>query len=100
MAPGFRDGTDQPAVGNWVCRGASFEQLRKLLRIQSEPFELLAPFRGSIAEPLDTDAARQATFDRGFDEVRCEERERDGHIDLTYAAFLAGRDLLDGRPGN
>ena len=74
---------------------ASFEQRPNLLRIQSEGFELSAPFRGSVAEPLDTDAARQATFDRGFDEVRCEERERDGHIDLTYAAFLACGDLLD-----
>jgi hypothetical protein len=34
----------------------------------------------------------QTTFDRGFDEVRCEERERDGHIDLTHAAFLARGD--------
>ena len=29
--------------------------------------------------------------------VRGEERERDGHIDLTYAAFLACGDLLDVR---
>jgi hypothetical protein len=50
-----------------VCRDASFEQRPNLLRIQSEGFELSAPFRGSVAEPLDTDAARQATFDRGFD---------------------------------
>ena len=62
---------------------ASFEQRPNLLWIQSEGFELSAPFRGRVAEPLDTDAARQATFERGFDEVRCEERERDGHIDLT-----------------
>ena len=59
-------------------------------------FELSSPFRGSFAEPLDTNAARQTTFDRGFDEVRCEERERDGHIDLTHAAFLARGDLLNG----
>jgi hypothetical protein len=27
--------------------------------------------------------------------MRCEERERDRHIDLTHTAFLACRDLLD-----
>ena len=71
----FRTATDQPALGNWVCREAGFEQLRNLLRIQSEGFELSAPFRGRVAEPLDTDAAREATFDRGLDEARSEERE-------------------------
>jgi len=74
---------------------ASFEQLPSLLRIQSEGFELSTPFRGSVAEPLDTDAAGQTAFDCCFDEIRCEERERDGHIDLSYAAFLACGDLLD-----
>ncbi len=29
------------------------------------------------------------------DEIRCEERERNRHIDLTHTAFLAYRDLLD-----
>jgi hypothetical protein len=58
------------------------------LRIQSEGFELSAPFRGSVAEPLDTNAAGQTTFDRGFNQVWCEERERDGHIDLSHAATL------------
>jgi hypothetical protein len=56
---------------------------------------LSAPFCGSVAESLDANAARQATFDRCFDEVRCEERERDRHIDLSHAAFLACGDLLD-----
>src|SRR6266478_5777936 len=58
-----------------------------LLWIQSEGFELSAPFRGSVAESLDTKAAGQTTFDRGFDEVRREERERDRHIDLTHLHF-------------
>jgi hypothetical protein len=65
------------------------------LRVQSERFELSVPLRGSVAESLDTDAAGQTTFERGFDEVRCEERERDGHIDLAHAAFVACGDLLD-----
>jgi hypothetical protein len=65
-----------------------------LLRIKSEGFELPSPFRGSIAESFDSNAAGQATFDGRLDEIRCEKCERDGHIDLTRAAFLAGRDLL------
>ena len=63
----FRDGTDQPALGNRLPRWGLYEQCPKLLRIQSEGFELPAPFRGSVAEPFDTDAARQTTFDRGLD---------------------------------
>jgi hypothetical protein len=90
----FRDRTDQTALGNRLLRRGS-SSFGNLLRIQSEGFELSAPFRGSVAEPFDTDAARQTTFDRGFDEVRCEERERDGHVDLSHAAFLACGDLLD-----
>jgi hypothetical protein len=45
----------------------------RLFRIQSEQFELLAPFGGSITKPLDPDAAWQTTFNRRSDEVRCEE---------------------------
>ncbi len=70
----MRYGTDQPALGNRLLKRAS-SSFGNLLRIQSEGFELLAPFRGSVAESLDSDAAGQTTFDRSFDEVRCEERE-------------------------
>jgi hypothetical protein len=91
----FRDGTDQPALGK-SRRKASFVQLPELVRIQSEGFELSGPFRGRVAESLDTNAARQTTFDCCFDEVRCEERQRDSHIDLSHAAFLACGDLLTG----
>jgi len=53
-------------------------------------------FQGkTYALPFDTDAARQTTFNRCFDEVRREERERDRHIDLTHAAFLACGDLMN-----
>src|SRR5258707_1701462 len=39
--------------------------------------------------------AWQTTFDRGADEIWCEERERDRHVDLTHAALLTCCDLLD-----
>jgi hypothetical protein len=32
------------------------------LRVQPKRFELLTPFRWSVAQPLDVNASRQATF--------------------------------------
>ena len=64
------------------------------MRIESEGFELMRPLSGGIAESLDTDAARQAAFDRGFDQNRGEEGERDGQVDLADAAPLASGNLL------
>jgi hypothetical protein len=66
-----------------------------LLRIKSERFELPGPFSGSITESFDSNAARQATFDRRLDEIGCKKRERDRHIDLTHTAFLTCCDLLN-----
>jgi len=42
-----------------------------------------------------SNTARQTTFDRGADEIWCEERERDRHVDLTHAALLTCCDLLN-----
>jgi hypothetical protein len=61
----------------------------RLFRIESESLELTHPFRRRIAEPLDTDAAGQATFYCCFDTFGREEGKRDRHIDLQNAAFLA-----------
>jgi len=55
----------------------------QLFRIESERLKLSAPFSRWIAEPLDADAAGQATFYGRFDKIGCEEGERDGHIDLS-----------------
>jgi hypothetical protein len=65
------------------------------LWVQSERLELPAPICRSIAESLDSYAAWQPPFDRCSDKIRGEERERDRHVDLTHAAFLACRDLLN-----
>jgi hypothetical protein len=69
--------------------------LQQEYRIESERFELPGPFSRRISQSLDPNAAGQTTFDRCFDEVRCEKRERDGHIDLSHAAFLACGDLFN-----
>jgi hypothetical protein len=49
----------------------------------------------AIAEPLNADAAGQATFYGCFDKIGGEEGERDGHIDLPNAAFLSSANLSD-----
>jgi hypothetical protein len=67
----------------------------RLPRIQSEGFELLAPFCRSITKSLDSNTAGQPTFDGGPHEVWREKRERDRHVDLAQAASLTGRDLLN-----
>ena len=67
----------------------------QLFRIESERLKLPAPFNRRIAEPLDADAAGQATFHGCFDKIGCEEGERDGHVDLPNAALLASAKLCD-----
>jgi hypothetical protein len=67
----------------------------QLFRIESERLKLPAPFGRRIAEPLDADAAGEATFYCCFDKIGGEESERDGHIDLPNAALLAGAKLCD-----
>ena len=69
-------------------------QCRLLLRIETERFELPTPFGGSVAQPLDVDASRQAALDRGSDQVGREEGERDRHVDMADAALLAQSNLL------
>jgi hypothetical protein len=65
------------------------------MRIKAERFELPVPFCWSIAQSLDANAARQTTFDCCSDEIWCEKGKRNGHVDLTRAAFLTCCDLLD-----
>ena len=75
---------------NWDLR-----PVLQSFRIESERLKLPAPFSGRIAEPLNADAAGQAAFYGCFDKIGGEEGERDGHIDLPNAAFLARAKLSD-----
>ena len=63
------------------------------MRVKSEVLELLVPFGGGIAQSFNADAAGEAAFDRCLDEGWREERKRDGHVDLTHAAFVSCCDL-------
>jgi hypothetical protein len=47
-------------------------RIEALFRTESKRFELPAPFGWRIAEPLDTDAAGQTTFDRCLAKVGVE----------------------------
>ena len=78
---------------SWA-RKLRFLPIPGLLWIESERFELPVPLGGSIAEPLDANASWQTTFDCSTDEFGREEGQRDGHIDMPDAAFLARRDLF------
>jgi hypothetical protein len=79
----------------WATVFRDFDPALQLFRMESERLKLPAPFSRRIAEPLDADAAGQATFYRCFDKIGSEEGERDGHIDLPNAALLAGAKLCD-----
>jgi hypothetical protein len=70
---------------------------RQLLGAQSEHLKLPAPFGRWIAEPLDAKAAGQAAFHCCFDQTGCEEGERNAHIDVPSAAYLACAKLSNRR---
>jgi len=67
----------------------------QLFRFEAERLKLPAPFSRRIAEPLDANAAGQATFYGCLNKIECEEGERDGHIDLPNATFFASAKLSD-----
>ncbi len=66
---------------------------------QTEHRILAAPLVRSIAETSDTDAPRQSSFDGSLHQFRREESQRDRHIDLSNAAFVARSNLLGTRDG-
>ena len=62
-------------LGVFRAKNGPFESGPYLSRVQSEGFELLAPFWRSIAKSLDADAAWQPTFHGGPHEIWREKRE-------------------------
>ena len=53
------------------------------------------PFSRRISQICDADATGQTPIDCGLHQVRCQERERYRHIDLTNSAVFSGSDLLN-----
>jgi hypothetical protein len=57
---------------------------------QPEPFRLSRPFGRRYAQICcDADAAGEPTSDRDFDQTRSNEGQRDRHVNVTNAAFMA-----------
>ena len=68
---------------------------KRLRAWKAEYLVLTRPLGRAIAETGNSKSARQATFDGHFDQIGCEEGQRDRHIDLADAAFFARGDLFD-----
>src|SRR5262245_12358233 len=67
-----------------------------LLSRKSEHLVLPRPFRGRVDKASHCHSSKQPALDRSLDEIRSEECEGDGHVDLADAASLALGDAFDG----
>jgi hypothetical protein len=65
-----------------------------LLCNQTQHLTLTRPFNGKVAEPGHAHSVGEPPIDRRLDEVRCEERERDRHVDLPRGAALTFGDAF------
>jgi len=65
-----------------------FRGFALLLWVQPKRFELPAPFRGGIAQPLDIDASRQTALHGSADQLGSQEGERDRHVYMPDAALF------------
>ena len=54
----------------------------------------MRPFGRCIAQAGDTDATGQTTFNGSLDQTWRDKRQRDRHVDVTNAAMVALRNLL------
>jgi hypothetical protein len=70
-----------------------------LLCNQTQHLTLTRPFDGEVAEPGHAHSVGEPPIDRRLDEVRCEERERDRHVDLPRGAVLTFGDAFGIRSG-
>src|SRR5580700_2268912 len=71
-------------------RQVAFNLMRGFeLNSQAKHRGLARPFRWSIAEAGNADAAREATFDGPLHQIGCEEGEGNHHVNLTKAAIFA-----------
>ena len=64
---------------------------------EPEHLMLARPCDRRVEQASDADPVWQSTFDGGFDEVRCQEGQRDRHVDVARAASLPCGDAVDCR---
>jgi len=77
------------AIASRVVHVDDVGSSRRGVRVEAEVVELLGPVRVGIPQALDVDPAREASLDRGLDELGSEEREREREIDLPFGALFA-----------
>jgi hypothetical protein len=58
---------------------------------------LSGPYCRAIEHASNTNSVWKATLDRSLDEARCEESQRNRHVDMPRAAVLPSRDVVDRR---
>jgi hypothetical protein len=64
---------------------------------QPEHLMLARPRDRRVEQAGDADSVWQSALDGGLDEARCQEGQRDRHIDVALAAGLPSGDAVDGR---
>jgi hypothetical protein len=62
--------------------------MRGLLSWKAEHVVLAGPFHRQVGEACNPHAVRESTLKGGANEVRCEERQGDRHIDLRTLQFF------------
>ena len=67
--------------------------VRSLLR-KAEHLVLPQPFRWQVGEASNAHAVREPAVDGRFDEIRCEESQRDCHVDFSRAALFPPGDAV------
>src|SRR4030088_1613764 len=65
-----------------------------LLCNQTQHLTLTPPFDGKVAGTGHAHSMGEPPIDRRLDEVRCEERDRDRHVDLPRGAVLTFGDAF------
>ena len=66
----------------------------RLLPRKAEHLVLPGPFRRQVAEASDAQAVGEPAIDGRFDQIMCEESQRDGHVDISRAAVFSRRDAV------
>ena len=66
----------------------------RLARGEPEHLVLPGPFGRQVGEASNAHTMRESALDRRFDEIGCEESQRDCHIDLSRAAVFTRGDGL------
>ena len=68
--------------------------------VKTQCLVLSRPLGRQVVKARDAQAVRELTVNRGLDEIRSQERERDRHIDLANAAPFSVRNVVGRHRGS